>query len=60
MFLASSLISTSRVGGSVSVVTMVEIAVPEAGKPVLEIQTAVDESHGEQSHNCKSLKEVSS
>ncbi|KAH7177288.1 ankyrin repeat-containing domain protein [Fusarium sp. MPI-SDFR-AT-0072] len=30
---------------------MVEIAVPEAEKPVLEIQTAVDESHGEQSHN---------
>ncbi|KAF5713778.1 ankyrin 1 [Fusarium mundagurra] len=49
VFLANSLISTSSVGDSASVVTMVEIVVPETEKPVLEVQTAVDENHDRQS-----------
>lgn len=59
MLSVRSLISTSRAGRSVSVVTMVEIVVPELEKPALEIQTAVDENHDEQFQKCKSLEGVS-
>ncbi|VTT56479.1 unnamed protein product, partial [Fusarium fujikuroi] len=48
VLLATSLIPTSRAGRSFSVVTMVEIVVPEAENPVLEIPTAVDESGDQQ------------
>lgn len=58
MLLATSLIPTSRAGRSFSVVTMVEIVVPEAENPVLEIPTAVDESGDQQFQKCKSLEKV--